>query len=303
MRFTKMHGAGNDFVVQDGRNKELPWGNLAKSMCDRHFGVGADGIILVLESEVADLRMRMFNPDGSEAEMCGNGIRCFAKFVLENALLPWGNSSFDIETLAGILPVQPILDGQYVTRVQVGMGVPQLTPELIPVDRSERLKIVGSDRPMGMRSSGSSFEYFMPKEDMVFDWPIVVKGKNFTITGVSMGNPHAVAFISESVEGIQLEEFGPQIEHHRLFPNRVNFEIVNVIDRRNLRARVWERGAGLTLACGSGASAIAVAARLHGYIDDSVNIALPGGTLSLSWDGKGQVYLEGPVEKVFDGEW
>ena len=303
MKFAKMHGTGNDFVVVDARAMELDWAPLAQAVCDRHFGVGADGLLLVLRSEVADLRMRMFNPDGSEAEMCGNGIRCFSKFALERGITPWPEKALRVETLGGILPIQPIIEDERVIGARVGMGVPHLRPEEVPVDASQRLVVVGARAAVGQRTSGPGSEYFAPGEEMVFDWPVIVQGREFTVTGVSMGNPHAVAFLSEPVEELPLAEIGPQVEHHPLFPSRVNFEVVNVVDRAHLRARVWERGAGLTLACGSGAAAIAVAARLHGYTDEHVDIILPGGVLSLTWDGQGDVFMEGPAVEVFEGEW
>ncbi len=198
--------------------------------------------------------------------------------------------------------VQPIMKGDKVVRARVNQGAPVLVPEEVPVDPSQRLVPIGVGHSTAQRATGNGSEFFNPN-DMVFDWPVAVPGHSFAVTGVSMGNPHAVTFTDTPVDELALSDFGPMVEHHALFPNRVNFEVVNVIDRTHLTARVWERGAGLTLACGSGACAIAVAARLHGYIDDNVDIKLPGGTLSLTWDGKGDVFLEGPVELVYEGEW
>ena len=302
MKFAKMHGAGNDFVVVDAQGLDHDWGALAVAMGDRHFGVGSDGLLLVLPSDKGDLRMRMFNPDGSEAEMCGNGIRCFTKFAVEKGLVTLKDGKFRAETMIGVLEVQPIMDGNKVVRARVNQGAPVLVPEDVPVDPSQRLVPIGVGHSTAQRTTGSGPEFFNP-DDMVFDWPVAVPGHSFSVTGVSMGNPHAVTFTDTPVDELALADFGPMVEHHALFPNRVNFEVVNVIDRTHLTARVWERGAGLTLACGSGACAIAVAARLHGYTDDNVDIKLPGGTLSLTWDGKGDVFLEGPVELVYEGEW
>ena len=301
MRFAKMHGAGNDFVVIDARETDRDWGALARDVCDRHFGVGADGIILALPSHTADLRMRMFNPDGSEAEMCGNGIRCVAKFALERGIAAWPQDVLRIETLGGLITVSPIGDG--FQRARVGMGAPRLRPEEVPVDPAYRLAVVGARESMAHVPRGAAAEFRLPEGELVFDWPVVVPGGTFNVTGVSMGNPHAVAFVDTPVEELDLHRFGPQVEHHPLFPQRVNFEVVNVVDRGHLNARVWERGAGETMACGSGACAIAVAARLHGYTDETVDINLPGGLLRLSWDGRDQVYLEGPVAHVFEAEW
>ena len=277
MRFTKMHGAGNDYVYIDARNQNRDWPALSVAMSDRHLGVGSDGIILILASGKADLRMRMFNADGSEGEMCGNGIRCFVRFALDNGIVASGKSPVSVETLAGVLLVTPVWKGDEMVRALVGMGEAILRPEDVPVN--------------------------LPGQEVIIDYPLQVNGHSFDITCVSMGNPHAVAFIDEPVDDVRLHEIGPLVEHHPMFPKRVNFEIVNVIDASTLKARVWERGSGLTMACGTGACAIAVAARLHGYIGDEVSIALPGGELKVSWPGQGEVILEGPVATVFEGDW
>ncbi len=302
MKFAKMHGAGNDFVVIDAHGLDRDWAALSVAMGDRHLGIGSDGLLLVLPSEKGDLRMCMFNPDGSEAEMCANGIRCFTKFAVERELVKLTDGRFKAETMIGVLEVQPIMDGNRVVRARVNQGAPILVPENVPVDPSQRLVPIGIGHSTAQRSTGSGAEFFNP-DDIVFDWLVAISGHSFAVTGVSMGNPHAVTFTDTPVAELALADFGPLVEHHTLFPNRVNFEVVNVVDRTHLTARVWERGAGLTLACGSGACAIAVAARLHGYTDDNVDITLPGGTLSLSWDGQGDVFLEGPVELVYEGEW
>ena len=277
MKFTKMHGAGNDYIYVDATDQERDWPALAVAMSDRHHGVGSDGIILALPSDKAHLRMRMFNADGSEGEMCGNGIRCLARYALDREMISPDTSPVSVETMSGVLQVTPIREGDKIVVGRVIMGEPRLRAEDIPV-----------------LASGL---------EVVIDYPLHIDGRGFSISCVSMGNPHAVAFLDEPVEDVPLHELGPLVEHHALFPQRVNFEIVNVTDPSHLKARVWERGSGLTMACGSGACAIAVAARLHNYIGDEVTIALPGGELRVEWSGQGNVVLEGPVEEVFEGDW
>ena len=280
MKFTKMHGAGNDYVVIDARGIEADWHGLARDMCHRRFGVGSDGLLLVLPSDCADVRMRMFNPDGSEAEMCGNGIRCLVKFALERGVVSQGDGPLNVETLAGIRRLEPLWDGSAVSSSRVDMGEPELRPERIPVALTEDM-------------AGGP----------VLDFPLSVDDVELNLTFVSMGNPHAVAFIDTPVERFPLHRIGPQVENNGLFPNKVNFSIVNVKEEGKLSARVWERGAGETMACGTGACAIAVASRLHGLTEDMVDITLPGGVLSIAWDAKGPVFMEGPAADVFDGEW
>ena len=275
-----MHGAGNDYVLMDARDMEEDWAGLARAMCDRHVGVGADGVLLVLPSAEAEVRMRMLNPDGSEAEMCGNGIRCLAKYVLEREIAEVGRDELSVETMNGVRHIEPMWRGGYVDRARVAMGEPELRPERVPVTVSDDM-------------AGGP----------VLDFPLDVEGFLLNLTFVSMGNPHAVAFIDTPVAEFPLERIGPQVEHHRIFPNKVNFSIVNVRSGGAVVARVWERGAGETLACGTGACAIAVAARLHGFTGEDIDITLPGGALTVSWDGSGEVYLEGPVKEVFEGVW
>ena len=295
MEFTKMHGAGNDFVVMDARNKTQNWSELAQEMSDRHTGIGSDGILLVLDSNHADIRMQMFNPDGSEGSMCGNGIRCFAKYVVENSIVA-ESEELRIESAVDIHQVQLLKSNGTINRARVNMGAPRLKPEEIPVDPNHRII------PVGGNPSDSMVRPFNENE-LVYKWSLAVEGNGMNITCVSMGNPHAVTFLNTPINEFPLHEVGPKVEHHPLFPDRVNFEIVNIIDKSHLDVRVWERGAGLTMACGSGACAVAVAAYLHGYIDDNVAIRLPGGTLNIAWDGKGDVIMEGPAETVFTGIW
>ncbi len=282
MKFTKMHGAGNDYVYVDARSQEQDWPELARRMSDRHFGVGSDGLILIKGSDVADLRMSMFNADGSEAEMCGNGIRCFVKYAVDRSIVSGSNGSVSVETLAGIRNIIPISEDGTVTGARVSMGPPSLTPDEVPVKLDSA----------GEYGSGPVLEY-----------PFEMDGYDLPLSFVSMGNPHAVTFIDTSVAEFPLLTVGPKVETHPIFPMRVNFEIVNVDNPTHLTARVWERGSGETLACGTGACGIAVASILGGHSDNTVDITLPGGTLKVDWDGQGEVYLEGPAEEVFSGEW
>ena len=217
MDFAKMHGAGNDFVVVDARGIDRDWALLAATVSDRHFGVGSDGLLLVLPSDVADARMRMFNPDGSEAEMCANGIRCFTKFAVERGLVTPRDGRFLAETYIGVLEVQPIMRDGLVVRARVNQGKPELTPERVPVDPSQRLVPIGAGHATAQSGNGSATRYYNPT-DIVFDWPLAVPGHSFAFTGVSMGNPHAVAFLDTPVEEFALEAIGPLVERHALFP-------------------------------------------------------------------------------------
>lgn len=275
--FWKMHGAGNDFVVAEASEADLPWGALAERVCDRHFGVGADGLILVLPSAVADRRMRMFNPDGSEAEMCGNGVRCFVKYVLDRGLVRSDDGTMTVETLPGVLRAEAARSANgTVERVRVSMGVPDLRPATVGVD--------------------------LDRDPPVLDFVLEAEGQR-RLTLVSMGNPHAVELIDVPPAAFPVTTIGPAVERHPAFANRTNVEFVHVLDRTRIEMRVWERGAGETLACGSGACAAAVAARLHGLVDDVVDVELPGGTLRIEWDGAGEVFLSGPAVTVFESTW
>jgi len=289
MKFSKLQATGNDFILADARTTEREWQRLARAMCDRHFGVGADGLILVQTSNSADLKMRLFNSDGSEAEVSGNGLRCFAKYAIEKDL-PEKNRSqagesdrfVTIETLSGVRRVKAYVSGNKVVRAEVNMGVPRFQPEQIPVRVHVGIPI----------SSGGLLNY-----------PLVIDGKRLSLSILSMGNPHAVSFLSQPVADFPLAEIGPKVERHSMFPQRTNFEAARILSRERIEARVWERGVGETLACGSGASAIAVAARLLDYVDRQVDVIVAGGTLTVSWDMVGDVLLSGPVEEVFTGEW
>jgi diaminopimelate epimerase len=285
MKFSKLQATGNDFILVDARTMEAEWPKLARAMCDRHFGVGADGLILVQNSTSADLKMRLFNSDGSEAEVSGNGLRCFAKYAIEEGLVgkmssraEQKNRSLSIETLSGVRKVKADMSGNKINRAEVDMGLPRFQPEQIPV----RVKVD-----------------IIP----ILNYPLVIDGKKLTLALLSIGNPHAVSFLSQRVADFPLSEIGAKVEKHPMFPQRTNFEVARVLSRGRIEARVWERGVGETLACGSGASALAVAARLLDYVDRQVDIILAGGTLTVSWDMAGEVLLSGSVEEVFRGEW
>jgi len=283
MKFTKMHGAGNDFVVVETGDARRDWSTAAMALCDRHYGVGSDGLLLVMPSDVADVRMRMFDPDGSEAEACGNGIRCVAKYAFEEKLTDTGTDRLLIETIAGIRQIKLIKEENKLVKIQAGMGKPMFGSGDIPVEIGNSEKIV----------------YI----NTMISYPARVSGKDLLFNFVSMGNPHAVCFMPDPVAGFPLSEIGPEVENLDIFPKRANFEVARVLNRGEIEVRVWERGAGETLACGSGACAVTVAARLYEYIEDNVKIKLPGGILQVSWDGAGEVLLSGPAEKIFTGEW
>ena len=277
MKFTKMQGAGNDYLFIDGRGFDRDWPTLSVAMSDRHKGVGSDGIILAAQSVGSDLRMVMFNADGSEGQMCGNGIRCVVRFAFDEGILPAGDSTLAVETASGVRHVTPIWEEGIMVRARVGMGEPKLKAEDVPV--------------------------VVPGYEVITDYPLQIDGYTMDISCVSMGNPHAVAFMEADIDGLPLDKVGPLVEHHPMFPQRVNFEVVNLIDSSHVKTRVWERGSGLTEACGTGACAVAVSARLHGYVGDDVTVSLPGGDLAIHWPGEGEVIMEGPVAQVFEGEW
>lgn len=278
MRFTKMEGLGNDYIYVDCMAGEpaSDWENLSIRMSDRHFGVGADGIILIMPSKVADFRMRMFNADGSEGKMCGNGSRCVAKYVYDNGLTR--KTEVTLETLAGIKVLKMHLgaDGK-VDTVTVDMGEPILTAAEVPaLSASER----------------------MVEENLP-----TAKHSDFAVTAVSMGNPHGVIFVDEITDELVLGA-GPELERHSAFPDRANIEFVKVIDGETVQMRVWERGSGETLACGTGACATAVAAALTGRTNRKVTVKLIGGDLSIEWNEKdNHVYMTGPARTVFTGVW
>jgi diaminopimelate epimerase len=272
LAFTKMHGAGNDFVVLDGVSESLPpIDRLAKRLGDRHFGVGCDQILVVRPSSNADFRMEIFNADGGQVEMCANGIRAFFKFVRDRGLTP--KEEISVETLGGM--VRPRWAGPDL--VAVDMGRPVLAPAKIPT------RLGAGDGP-------------------VLDVSLDVEGERLTVSSVSMGNPHCILYVP-SVEAAPVGELGPRIEHHPAFPNRVNVEFVEIVSRTRVRQRTWERGVGETLACGSGACAVAVVSILRGVVDRSLTIALRGGELQLSWPAPdAHVFMTGPAVEVFTGQ-
>lgn len=276
MRFTKMQGLGNDYVyVNCFQEKIENPPELARKISDRHFGVGSDGLIMINPSDKADFEMEMYNADGSRGEMCGNGIRCVAKYVYDYGLTD--KTSISVETLGGIKYLDLTVEDGKVKLVKVDMGKPELEPSKVPV---------------------------IAEGDRAVDAPIDVDGEEYRMTCISMGNPHAVVFVDCDVRELPLEEIGPKFENHERFPNRVNTEFVRVLDLHTAEMRVWERGSGETLACGTGACAVAVACALNGYTEDEVTVRLLGGDLHIKWDQeKDTVYMTGPAEVVFDGEW
>lgn len=274
MKFTKMQGIGNDYVYVNCFQEKVENPNeLSKIVSNRHFGIGSDGLILIKPSTIADFKMDMFNADGSQSEMCGNGIRCVGKYVYDYHLTD--KTSVSIETLAGIKYLDFIVEDGKVALVKVNMGNPELIPDNIPV---------------------------VAEGNQVVSQPIEVDGRIYKMTCVSMGNPHAIIYM-EDVKNLEIEMLGPKFENHNRFPKRTNTEFARIIDRKTIEMRVWERGAGETLACGTGACATAVASMLNEYTDDEVTVKLLGGDLNIKWDREaGNVFMTGPATVVFDGE-
>ena len=274
MKFTKMQGLGNDYVYVNCFKETIenpP--EMAKKVSNRNFGIGSDGLIMINPSDVADFEMEMYNADGSRSEMCGNGIRCVEKYVYDYGLTE--KEHISVETLAGIKYLDLTVEDGKVKLVKVDMGNPELVPANSPI-------VADGDR--------------------VIDEPINVNGTEYRMTGVSMGNPHAVVYV-EDVKGLDIEKIGPAFENHERFPNRVNTEFVKVLDQNTVEMRVWERGSGETMACGTGACAVAVACILNGLTEDKVTVKLLGGDLQIEWDKEAdKVYMTGPAEVSFDGE-
>jgi diaminopimelate epimerase len=284
MKFTKLQGTANDFILVETSDEQHDWSKLALAMCERHFGIGSDGLLLLLPSGKADFRMRMFDPDGSEAEACGNGIRCLARYVYDNGMISAGADQISVETIVGVRQLKFNKENARLTSIQAGMGEPAFQEREIPA-RIEQ----GRERIVYINS--------------MLSYPVNVNGADLLLNLVSMGNPHAVLFQENAVADFPLSSIGPEVEHLDIFPRRINFEVARMINRKEIEVRTWERGAGETLACGSGACAVAVAAQLRDYADKSINIKLLGGTLQLEWDGAGEVLMSGPAETVFCGEW
>ena len=273
-KFTKMHGAGNDYIYVNCFEEKVEDINAtAKKVSDRHFGIGSDGLVLICPSDKADFRMDMYNSDGSQAEMCGNATRCVGKYVYDRGLTD--KTRVTLETLAGIKILDLNVKDGKVESVTVNMGSPELVPKNIPID-SDKERFISED--------------------------VEVLGRTYKVTGVSMGNPHAVTFIDDT-DSLEIEKIGPHFENHKLFPKRINTEFAQIVDRRTIKMRVWERGAGETLACGTGACATLVAAYLNGLTDNEADLVLLGGTLHIKYDEKeNAVYMTGPAAFVFDGE-
>lgn len=274
MKFTKMQGLGNDYVyVNCFKEKIDNPPEVAIQVSNRNFGVGSDGLIMINPSKVADFEMEMYNADGSRGEMCGNGIRCVGKYVYDYGLTD--KTSISVETLGGIKYLDFTVENGKVKLVKVDMGSPELVPENIPI---------------------------IAEGDSVIDAPIIVDGKEYRMTGVSMGNPHTVVYIDD-VQGLDIQKVGPKFENHECFPKRINTEFARVLDRNTVEMRVWERGSGETLACGTGACAVAVASILNGLTEDKVTVKLLGGDLQIEWDREAnKVYMTGPAEVSFEGE-
>lgn len=275
MEFTKMEGCGNDYVYVNGFENRIEDPNaLAIKVSDRHFGIGSDGLIIINPSEVADFRMNMYNADGSEGKMCGNGIRCVAKYVYDNGMTD--KDEITVETLAGIKTLQLTIEEGKVESVRVNMGTPILTAKDVPV---------------------------ISEKEQVIDEPIQILGQEYQITCVSMGNPHAITFIDDT-DSLKIEQIGPRFEKHENFPDRVNTEFIQVIDRNTIKMRVWERGSGETFACGTGACASVVACVLNGKTENQVTVKLLGGDLFIEYDREADtVYMTGPAKVAFTGEY
>lgn len=288
--FTKMHGLGNDFIVINCLDTELPDpSGFAVRYCHRRFGIGADQLLLIYQSDRADFKMKIFNADGSEVEMCGNGIRCFAKYIWEKKVRSQKSEvrsqKLSIETLAGIIYLEK--KGEL---IKVDMGEPIFEPEKIPVSISQESK---------EREFNTS--RITHHASRIIDYPLQIIDRQFKITCISMGNPHAVIFLDEDISDFPVSVYGTEIEHHNIFPKRSNVEFVNVKNKSELKMRVWERGSGETMACGTGASAAGVAAMLKGLTDKKVIVHLAGGDLIIEWMDNNHVYMTGPAVEVFDG--
>jgi len=279
--FSKLQATGNDFVLIEDVSLQENISEIAIKICNRHYGIGADGLLVLLPSKEADIKMVVYNADGSEAEACGNGLRCLVKYACEKGIINAVLSEIEVETRAGIRKAKIFKDRGRISKIQVSMGLPQLEASRIPV----KLESIGY------------------KLDIKNGYPMDFGDMKLNLYFVSMGNPHAIHFIESPVKEFPLETTGPLVEKHNIFPDRANFEVARVLSEKEIEARVWERGVGETLACGSGACAIAVAAQLKSYAGKNIDIRLPGGKLEVSWDGKGEVFLAGDAVIVFEGEW
>ena len=283
-KFTKMQGCGNDYIYVNGFTEKIPQEEkteLVRHISDRHFGIGGDGVIFINPSSEADFEMEMYNADGSRAEMCGNGIRCVAKYVYDKGLTD--KTDISVISYGQIKYLQLFLKEGQVDTVRVNMGAPELRPDRIPVTVAE---------------AGIPLE-----KERIVNAPIIVQGKEYKMTCVSMGNPHAVIFL-EDVTNLEIEQIGPYFENHERFPKRINTEFVKVLDKKTVQMRVWERGTGETLACGTGCCATVVACILNGLTDEKVTVKLLGGEIEIEWDREANlVYMTGPAVTVFEGEY
>lgn len=303
-----MQGLGNDYVYVDCTKEELATpSDIAKAVSDRHFGIGSDGLILIKPSKVADFYMEMYNADGSRSAMCGNGIRCVGKYVYDFGLTD--KLDVSIETAAGIKYLNLRLLGGQVMEVRVNMGAPVFTPELVPttIEANTQIDSNGMDLAAPLNKENDTLEFkeasSKNKVPAVLEAPLMVGQKAYKVSCVSMGNPHVITYVDDE-KAVDIEKIGPSFEHHEVFPERTNTEFIRVADRQNIYMRVWERGTGETLACGTGACASAVATMLNGMCDRKVTVHLLGGDLVIEWDEKENVvYMTGPAVTVFTGEY
>ncbi|MEC8749850.1 MAG: diaminopimelate epimerase [Chloroflexota bacterium] len=279
IKFEKLHGAGNDYIAIDGRGIDIDWGKLSFQMSQPHFGVFSDGIVVLKNSEKANAKIKIFNPDGSEAEMSGNGVRLFSKFVLDNKLVDFDGKALTVETGGGVREVFPIFENGEMISAKIAMGKPKFLRDEIPV-------------------SNEIFETNSDVDDLVLNLK-----KSIAVSCVNIGNPHAVFITDEDVDKFELSSIGPLVENNKAFPNRINFEIVNIISRNEIKARIFERGAGETLSSGTGTSACAIIGIKKKLLDNNVKVNVPGGHLNISWVPGDESYLEGPTERVFTGNW
>jgi diaminopimelate epimerase len=270
-------------VLVEASGRQRDWPQIARAICQRRFGVGGDGLLLLVPSYVADFGMRVLNSDGSEAEACGNGLGCLVRYTIDRGLTNTGTKEITVETIAGVRKSRLIKEDK-VSKIQVSMGKPEFKAKNISVEVEP-----GKGDLVDIK--------------LISNYPLTVEDRELSLSFVSMGNPHAIYFWNRPLSDFPLSQLGPVVEKHRLFPNRVNFEVARVISRREIEVRVWERGVGETLGCGSGACAVAVCAQLLGYAGSIVDIKLPGGVLEVEWDRAGEVLLSGPAKTVFSGEW
>lgn len=308
MHFTKMQGIGNDYIYVDGSKEHVENApEVARKISDRHFGIGSDGLIIIQPSDKADFEMEMYNADGSRGRMCGNGIRCVAKYVYDHGMVK--SKEMDIDTLAGVKHIVVTTDDDgKVKTARVDMGAPLLIPDEVPVDLSKQANTAEkTDDPIGPQPEPESISddlfNVISENGAIISANVNIAGGRHRISCVSMGNPHCVLFVENDVKDLDLNRIGPHFEHDPIFPDRVNTEFVQVIDDSHVKMRVWERGSGETLACGTGACAVGVASILNGYTKRELTVSLLGGDLKIEWDkNTGHVFLTGAAETVFEGD-